>query len=393
MNDFAYYAPTKVFFGKGSIAHLPEAIRDLGLERPRFLLVYGGGSIKKAGLYGDILRLVKESGGELAELSGVDPNPKINSVREGVLLCRKRRINAVIGAGGGSAIDCAKAIAVSVPRDTDPWETVIHSAEVRAALPLIAVPTLSATGTETDGFAVISNPETGDKVGIHSVYARPAVAIMDPEYTFTVSPFQTGAGAADIFSHVLEVYFDANDGAFLKNRMCEAVMKTVVRYGEAAVHDPKNYEARSNLMWAASVAINGELSLGSGPTAWSCHGMEHPLSGIYDITHGAGLAVLTPHWMRYILNTDTVGKFAEYAVNVFNLPFSIDRYHLAALGIDQTQRFFDALGMPSTLRALGVPDDSRFHEMALAAVRYGGVKHAYVPLTEQDVEKIYRLAL
>jgi len=393
MNPFVFEYPTKVYFGKGAVANLSGVVEKLTGKGAKVLLVYGGGSIKRSGLYDEIRQNLQAAEAELFELSGVEPNPKLTTVEQGVALCLKEKIGCIVAAGGGSAIDCAKAVSVIAATGEDAWEIVKDSSKIIGAIPLIAIPTLTATGTETDGYSVISNSATGEKVGISSVFARPAVAIMDPNYTCSVNAWQTGAGTCDIFSHLLEVYFTRDTGTYLKNRMCEAVMRTVIHYGPIALVQPDNYEARSNLMWAASVAISGELALGNRPTSWSCHGMEHPLSGVYDITHGAGLAVLIPAWMRYILSEQTAPRLAEYANLVWDVPKCDDLFAMAREGIARTEAFFRQMGMPSTLRELGIKDGSKFKSMAEDGVKYSHLAGAYVPLSVEDVVQIYKTVL
>ena len=313
MNNFDYTIPTEIHFGKGQISRLGEEIARLGKN---VLLVYGGGSIKKIGIYGKVIDILKEQGANVTELSGVEPNPRIESVRRGVELCRDNNVDVILAVGGGSTIDCSKAVAAGVFYDGDAWDIVVDSSKITKALPIVTVLTLSATGSEMNGNAVISNLSTNEKIGLSSDLVRPRASILDPEYTYTVSKKQTAAGTADIMSHVFEIYFTNVKDAFLQARLCEAVLKTCIRYGRAAIDKPDDYEARANLMWASSLALNSLLSYGA-EVAWTVHPMEHELSAFYDITHGEGLAILTPHWMKYCLNDKTVAKFAEYGVNVW----------------------------------------------------------------------------
>ena len=390
MNQFVYHVPTKVLFGEGIISKLPETAASLGKKA---LLVYGGGSIKKNGLYDSILSLLGEIGMPVYELSGVEPNPRIDSVRAGVQLMREHDLDVIIAAGGGSSMDCAKAIAAAVHNENEAWDVVMNPGLIvpEQVPPIIAIPTLSATGSEMDEIGVISNMEIPLKKPLYHPCLRPAAAIMDPGYTYSVSKFQTGSGSADIFSHALEVYFNRNEGAYLTNRLCEAVMKTVLQYGKKAVDEPENYEARSNLMWASSIAINGLLKCGKETHLWmSCHAIEHVASAYYDIAHGAGLAVITPHWMRRILSDETVDKFAEYGVNVFGIDASLDKQEIAEKAIQATEDFFVSLGMPMNFRDLGVYEDTQFEAMARDVVETGGIGRGYVPLDQQDVLEIYK---
>lgn len=385
MDNFIYSIPTKIYFGRGQIEHIGEIVKPYA---SKVLLVYGGGSIKKNGIYDTVTGLLKQSGIAWEELSGVEPNPRITTVREGVEICREKAIEAVLPIGGGSAIDCAKVIAAGAGYDGDPWDIVKNPGLIKAVLPIITVLTLSATGSEMDTFAVISNMETNDKLGTGHELMRPSASILDPAYTETVSPYQTAAGTADMMSHIFEVYFSNREG-YMQDRMAEALLKTCIAFGVRAVNHPEDYEARANLMWAGSWAINDFLTLGK-EVAWSVHPMEHELSAYYDITHGAGLAILTPHWMRYVLNDKTVAKFKDYGINVWGIPGQSDDYEIAVQAIEKTADYFKAMGMPSTLREVGIGSE-KLEVMAKKAA--GHMKGAYAELSAADVLKIYEAAL
>lgn len=387
MENFHYSIPTEVYFGKGQIKKLGEAIKRYG---DRALIVYGGGTIKKIGLYSEVIRILKENNICVFELGGVDPNPRIESVREGIKICRDNNIEVVIPIGGGSTLDCSKVIAAGVSYEGDPWDIVIDSSKISDVLPIITVLTLSATGSEMDSFAVISNLDTNEKVGVGHEKMKPKVSILDPEYTFTVSSYQTAAGTADIMSHIFENYFNNTKGAFMQDRMAEALLKTCIKYGVMAIENPNDYEARANLMWASSFAINGLISYGKFGK-WSVHPMEHELSAFYDITHGVGLAILTPNWMKYVLNDNTVDKFVDYGINVWGIDKSLEKYEIANLAIDRTREYFNKLGIPSKLSDVGI-DDSKLEKMANAAVRFG-LQDAFVGLQAKDVLEIYKMSL
>lgn len=386
MDNFIYFTPTKIYFGKGQISHLGEMLRGYD----RLLLVYGGGSIKRSGLYDTVTGILKQNSIQVVELSGVEPNPKIGSVREGVRLCRENGIQAVLAVGGGSSIDCAKAVAAGVRYDGDPWDLVTDRDLIRDALPVFSVLTLSATGSEMDGFAVITNPETREKIGTGNEHTKPKASILDPEYTYTVSARQTAAGTADIMSHIFENYFHRTQSAFVPSRFAESLLKTCIKYGPIALKEPDNYEARANLMWTSSLAINGLLSSGAN-VAWSVHSMEHELSAFYDITHGVGLAILTPNWMRYVLSGSTADKFAEYGVNVWGIDPSLGRIEIADRAIRNTREFFDSLGLPSTLGEVGIGGESL--ETMAERVAAKGLQNAFVPLDKKDVLAIYKASL
>ena len=386
MDNFRFNAYTEMLFGKGQISNLPEVLNRYGKN---VLLVYGGGSIKKNGIYDNIQELLKNF--KIVELSGVEPNPRIETVRRGVELCRDNNIDVVLAVGGGSTIDCSKVIAAGYYYDGDTWDIVLDSAKITNALPIVTVLTLAATGSEMNSGAVISKMDTNEKLGTRANCMAPKTSILDPEYLYTLPAIQTTAGTADIMSHLFENYFKKTKDAFVQDKMAEGLLQTCIKYCPIALKDPRNYEARANLMWASSMALNGLT--GSGKVgAWSCHPMEHELSAHYDITHGIGLAILTPRWMRYILNDETVDKFVEYATNVWHMPLKEDKFDLANEAIDATENFFKECGIPMTLREVGI-DDSKFKEMAKAAVEHGGLKYAYVPLNEEDVYKIFGMCL
>ncbi len=383
MQNFMYHIPTKVHFGRGEIGKLAEEIKAWGT---RVLLVYGGGSIKRIGLYDRVVGILNENDIPFMELGGVDPNPRITSVEEGVKLCREHKLDVLLPVGGGSVIDCAKLIAAgTLSGSDDMWGIVTGKAAIGKVLPVITVLTLAATGSEMDTSAIITNLETQEKTGPSNPGMRPKVSIMDPEYTFTVSRKQTAAGTADIMSHALEVYFNNNKGAFLQSRFAEAVLKTCVAYGHRACEKPEDYEARANLMWAGSWAINGLLTKGS-PVGWSVHAMEHELSAYYDVVHGEGLAVLIPHWLRHMLREDNVWKYVEYGVNVWGIEESLPDMEIAERAIEATGKYFRDMGLPETLRDVGV-DDSRFEVMAKRAG--AGLGKAFVVMGEGDVLEIY----
>lgn len=384
MNNFTFCVPTDIRFGRDQIECLPEELKKYG---KRVLLVYGGGSIKRTGLYEKIQSLLKEF--EIYELSGIEPNPKLSSVRKGVALCKEHKIDVVLAVGGGSCIDASKHIACGAFYEGNPWDLVLDRSKVTGALPIAVVLTICATGSEMNSGAVISNEETNEKLEINTPLLYPALSICDPTYLYTLPAKQTAAGTVDIMSHVFEQYFQPNDGAYLTDRLAEAVLKTCVHYGPIALKEPENYEARSNLMWSSTVGLNHLLTVGKGG-AWSVHPMEHELSAFYDITHGVGLAILTPAWMRYVLSDETVARFAMYARNVWDIE-ETDPYRAAQLAIDKTEEFFISLGMPSTLREVGI-DHSRFAEMAEEAVRTSGIaSRSYVHLAKEDIVKIFEM--
>lgn len=384
MNNFTYSIPTKVHFGKGQIAHLGE-LKDSG---NKVLLVYGGGSIKRAGIYDRALEILQEAGLTVLELSGVEPNPRIESVRKGVEICKKEKIDMILSIGGGSVIDCGKVIAAGACSEEDPWELVLHPEKIKAALPLYCVLTLAATGSEMDGAAVISDLEKQEKWVTASESMKPVMAVMDPEYTFSVSRKQTAAGTADIISHIFENYFTNVKAADVQARFAEGLLKTCFHYGPVALKNPEDYDARANLMWASSMAINGLIQYGA-EVAWCVHPMEHELSAFYDITHGEGLAILTPHWMEFALNENTADKFADYGRNVWGIQAE-DNMEISREAICRTKEFFKEMSLPATLTEVGI-DRTYFDIMAEKAE--AGCQGSFVELKKEDIISIFENAL
>ena len=386
MKNFVFNAYTEIIFGKGEINKLPTVLSRYGKN---ILLTYGGGSIKKNGIYQSIMEICKDF--NIIELSGIEPNPKVTSVRKGAELCKEHKIDVILAVGGGSTIDCSKVIGAATFYDGDPWDLVLDKKKITKVLPIVTVLTLAATGSEMDGIAVISNMDTNDKLTTSSTLMKPLTSILDPEYLYSVPKIQTAAGTADIMSHIFEVYFSSVSGAFIQDKISEGILKTCIKYCPIALKDPENYEARANLMWSSSLAINGLTSCGKGGS-WTCHAIEHELGAYYDITHGVGLAILTPSWMRYILNENTVDKFAEYAVNVWGMEQIVDKYALANMGIDATEAFFKSINLPMTLTEIGI-DEMKFEIMAEKSVKNGKLASAYVPLTAEDVHEILEMCL
>lgn len=306
---------------------------------------------------------------------------------KGVELCKENNINLILAVGGGSVIDCCKAIAGGVYYDGNPWNFCIGKARIKKALPIGTILTLAATGSEMNGNAVISNMETEEKLGLHSPLVKPKFSILDPTYTMTLPPKQTAAGTADIMSHVFEQYFSKTEGTYISDRFSESIIKTCIHYAPIALKEPDNYDARANIMWASSLALNELLSYGK-ITDWATHAMEHELSAIFDITHGIGLAILTPHWMEYVLDETTVDKFVHYAKYVWEIPEIEDKMAMAKSAIAKTKEFFSCLGIPSTLREVGIAED-KLEEMAAKAVKRGPIGN-FKKLEKEDVLNIYK---
>lgn len=389
MKDFNFNISTKILFGKDQINNLADEIKKYG---QRVLLVYGRSSIKKIGLYDEILKIFKDNSITHFELSGVVPNPRIDKVREGVKVAKENDVDFVLAVGGGSVVDSAKLIAAGFYTDSDPWDIVIKKEKVTNALPLGSILTLAATGSEMNTGSVISNEETDQKLGWGSEYVRPKFAIMNPEYTNSVDSYHTAAGTVDIMSHTMENYFTLNDGAYLNDRFAEGILKTCIKYGPIAIKESDNYEARANLMWANSWAINGLISAGKA-TEWSVHAMEHELSALRDITHGVGLAILTPAWLLYCLDDQTSEKIATFGYNVFDIEKTDSQMDDAKKAIDALKDFLESLGINLSLKEEGFSEED-LPIMAKNCLENKNKSQidGFKVLKEEDILNIYKKA-
>ena len=382
MQNFDYQTPTRLIFGQGVIDKLPEVMSRFG---KRVLLTYGGGSIKRLGLYDKVKDLLSDL--EITELAGIEPNPKYApSVLEGVRLCKENGIDVILSVGGGSVLDCSKAIAAGAKYDGDPWDLITRKAFAKDALPIVDILTLAATGSEYDPGAVISRTETNDKIGYMDPHLYPAVSFLDPEYTFTVSKKQTAAGCADAMNHIMEQYFVA-DSTLLNDGFMEAALKSLMINTRKCLENPSDYTARAEMMLCCTYGCNMIYSLGNSYSGWPCHGIEHALSAYYDITHGEGLAIITPRWMKHILSEKTVDRFVKYGQNVFGIDAGQDKFEIARQAIDATYDFFESIGIPMSLGGVGI-DGSRIGEMAHHIAVNEGLDKAWAPLGEDDLVKI-----
>lgn len=382
MQNFDYMTPTRLIFGRDAIAKLPEVMIPFG---KKILLTYGGGSIQKIGLYQKVLEMLKSY--DIVELPGIQPNPKYDpSVLDGVRLCKEHNVDVILSVGGGSVLDCSKAIAAGAKYDGDPWDLISYKVKAKAALPIVDILTLAATGSEYDCGGVISRTETNDKIGYIDPLLFPVVSILDPVYTFTVSKKQTAAGIADAMNHTIEQYFVA-DSTLLNDGFCESMLRSLMTNGRKCLENPEDYTARAEMMLACTYGCNGILALGNSYSGWPCHGIEHALSAYYDITHGEGLAIITPRWMRHILSERTMDRFVKYGINVFGIDPTLPKQEIAGKAIDATYEFFESINIPMHLRDVGI-DDSRIDEMAHHIAVNEGLDKAYAPLTEQDIKEI-----
>ena len=390
MLNFDFYSPARILFGKGTEKQIGELLKP---HAGKVLLHYGGGSIKRSGLYDTVTASLKGSGVSFVELGGVLPNPRLSLVHEGIALCKKEQVDLILAVGGGSAIDSAKAIAMGVYYEGDVWDIYEQNKEIEKALPVATILTIPAAGSESSGDTVITNEAKQLKYGYGSPRLRPLLSVMNPELFFTLPKAQVAAGVADMMSHVFERYFTNTAHTDLTDGLCETVLKTLMKNAPIALSDPRNYDAWCELGFGGTVAHNGLVGMGREQD-WACHVMEHELSAVYDVTHGAGLAVLTPGWMEYV-HQDNPNMFVQFAVNVMGVQASYrDPEALIQEGIARLRRFYHRMGLPATLSELGIGED-RLEEMAKKATGaafgkespIGGLKKLYW----QDVLEIYRL--
>jgi hypothetical protein len=379
MDNFVYRNPTKLIFGKGQIERLPKEVAAYG---KKVLLVYGGGSIKRNGVYEEVLEQLKRAGAEVFELPGVEPNPRASTVRKGVEICKKEGIDFLLAVGGGSTIDCTKAIAVGAKSDADIWDIITKKEKPTDALPLGTILTLAATGSEMNTSAVITNWETKEKHGWGSLLVYPKFSILDPIYTFSVPKDQTIYGIVDTMAHTFEHYFHVTNNVPMQERFLESILQTMIETAPKLLQEPENYEYREIAMLASTYALNGMVNVGLRGD-WATHNIEHAVSAVHDIPHGGGLAILIPHWMRYVLDEENVGRFKQLATHVFEVEETgkSDK-EIALEGIDKLQAFWNEIGAPSKLRDYDIPEES----LELIAEKAVAVNPAYGKFKELNKE-------
>ena len=320
------------------------------------------------------------------------PNPKYNpSVLDGVKMCKEHNIDVILSVGGGSVLDCSKAIAGGAKYDGEPWDLITYKAETKDALPIVDIITLAATGSEYDAGGVISRTETNDKTCYSDPHLYPEVSFLDPTYTFTVSKKQTSAGIADAMNHIFEQYF-CEDSTILNDGFMEAGLKSLMINGRKCLDNPEDYNARAEMMLVCTYGCNDIYSLGNSQSGWPCHGMEHALSAYYDITHGEGLAIITPRWMKHILSDKTVDRFVKYGVNVFGIDSNLDKMEIANKAIEETYKFYESINIPMHLKDVGI-DESRIETMAKHVADNEGLENAWAPLLQEDIAAIFRASL
>lgn len=390
MLNFDLYMPARIVFGRGTQKQVGELLKP---HAKKVLLHYGGGSIKKSGLYYEVADSLRESGIAFVELGGVVPNPRLSLVHEGIELCRREQVDLILAVGGGSAIDSAKAIAMGVYLDHDVWDVYMKGTPIEKALPVATVLTIPAAGSESSGDTVITNEAEQLKKGYGSPHLRPLLSIMNPELFFTLPDNQIANGVADMMSHIFERYFTHTTHTDLTDGLCETVLRCITRNAPKLLENPSDYDAWAEIGFAGTVAHNGLLGMGREQD-WACHDMEHELSAIYDVAHGAGLAVLTPAWMKYV-HKNNIKMFVQFAVNVMGVEGSFrDEEALVQEGIARLIAFYRRMGLPQSLQALKI-DGSHLYLMAKKATgeAFGNERPlgGFSKLLWQDVLAIYEL--
>ena len=385
MVNFDYQTPTRLIFGRGVVQEkLHDVMEKFG---KRVLITWGGGSIKRSGLYDQVREILKDK--EIYELPGIEPNPKYDpSVLEGVRICKEKNIDVILSVGGGSVLDCTKAIAGAACSDADPWDVITMKVPTLKAIPIVDIITLAATGSEYDRGGVISRTDTNDKLAYFSDLVFPAVSFIDPTYTFTLPVRQTLAGVSDCINHIMEQYF-CGEHIMMNDAFMEGAIKSLMKNVRIVLEEPENYDARAEIFYATTLGCNGIYSLGNSESGWPMHAIEHALSGHYDINHGEGLAIVTPRWMKHILSEKTIERFVSFGTGVFGIDPALPEMEIAEKAIQSIHDFYREIGLPMTLREVGI-DGSRIDEMAHHIAVNEGLENAWAPLYEEDIAAILR---
>jgi alcohol dehydrogenase YqhD (iron-dependent ADH family) len=389
MNNFNFCSPTEFVFGRNTELRVGKLLKKQGATK--VLVHYGGGSVVRSGLLKSIESCLQNEWIEYVLLGGVQPNPTDEMVYRGIDLCRQEHVDFILAAGGGSVIDSAKAIAAGVCYEGDFWNFFDDKVSVNRALPVGVVLTIPASGSEGSVSAVITQKKSGLKRSLWSQFFRPVFAVMNPELTFSLPPFQTACGIADMMAHVMERYFSNTPGVDLTDRLCEALLLSIIKEGKIAMSEPKNYTARANLMWAGTLAHNGLCGLGREED-WASHKMEHELSALYDVAHGAGLAVMFPAWANYVADAN-LDLFARFAVNVWHIPDYGNKRDIARQGIPAMKTFFSSIGLPVNFKQLGARKEDIDELIRRLKINTGGALGALVKLNMNDARNIYESAV
>jgi len=388
MENFVFYSPTYFAFGKGKENETGSYIKRFGGSK--VLIHYGGGSAIRSGLIDRVKRSLEKEKIAYVELGGVQPNPRSGKVYEGIELCKREKVDFILAVGGGSVIDSAKAIAVGVPYEGDFWDFYARRAEAETALPVGSVLTIAAAGSEGSIGSVITHEDGMYKRDYCGDFMRPVFAIMNPELTMTLPPYQTASGCTDIMAHVFERYFTNTKNVEITDRLCEGILKTIIKELPIVMEHPDDYEARANIMWAGTLAHNDVCGVGREQD-WASHNLEHELSAYYDCAHGAGLAVIFPAWMRYVMHHN-VEKFAQFAVRVWGCEMNFENpEETAREGIDKTREFFQSVGMPTSFEEIGAKEEDI--PILLDKLQIDGrTEGHFVKLGRKECEEIYHLA-
>ena len=392
MNDFTYFAPTKVVFGKGAEGQVGKLCKEQGATK--VLVHFGGGSAKRSGLLDRVCAALEEEGLPYVTLGGVVPNPRLSLVYEGIELCRREGVDFLLAVGGGSVIDSCKAIGYGLANDFDVWELFEKKRAAAGCAPVGAVLTIAAAGSEMSDSTVITKDEGELKRGYNSNYCRCKFAVLNPELTYTLPEYQTACGVTDIMMHIMERYFVNVETMTVTDTMAEAVIRDVLRYGKAALEDPRDYRARAEIMWAGSLAHNGLLCAGGPNGDWASHQIEMELSGMFGVAHGAGLAAIWGSWARYVMDQKPE-RFAQFAHRIFDLPQTGDPKSDGLRGIEAMEDYFRSIRMPVNLRELGVGEltEEQIDELAEKCTYFGRrTIGQFKVLGKEDIKAIYRMA-
>ncbi|MBB4827019.1 alcohol dehydrogenase YqhD (iron-dependent ADH family) [Sporosarcina luteola] len=388
MNGFVFQNPVKLIFGKNKIASMVDEIKPYG---NKVLVVYGGGSIKRNGLYGEVMDVLNAGGMEVHELAGVEPNPRVTTAERGAKLCKDHHIDFILAVGGGSVIDCTKLIAAASQYEGDPWDIVVKKARPSSALPFGTVLTIAATGSEMNAGSVITNEETEEKYGWGSPFTFPKFSILDPTYTLSLPKDQTVYGIVDMMSHIFEQYFHDEINTPLQDELCEGALRAIMDNGKKLVDDLQNYELRETILLSGTWGLNGFLGMGNNGGDWGTHTIEHAVSAVYDIPHAGGLAILFPHWMKQSLHLNPK-RFARLAVNVFGVsPAGKSEEEIALEGIARLREYWSSIGAPAQLSDYKI-DESKIDVMADKAMAGGPVGN-FAKLDRDQVAAILTASL
>lgn len=390
MDNFTFYSPTKFAFGKGTESQAGSLVKEFGGSK--VLLHFGGGSVVKSGLLDRVKNSLKDAGISFVELGGVQPNPRDDKVYEGIELCKKEGVDFILAVGGGSAIDSAKAIAMGVCYDGDFWDFYSGKAQAKKAVPVGTVLTIAAAGSEGSGDSVITKIDGMLKRGAGAECIRPKFSILNPELTQTLPAYQTACGITDIMAHVFERYFTNTKNVETTDRLCEAVLLSMINEAPKVIKNPDDYEARANIMWAGMVAHNNIVGVGRSQD-WNSHGIEHELSALYDCAHGAGLSVIMPNWMKFVMNHDIM-RFCQMATRIWGCKMDFSNPEKTAMeGIEAFRTFLTSIGMPATITELGGKESDIPTLVKTFGLPEGGKTGGFVQLSSEDVATIYKIAL